>query len=218
MVRQLFELGIIQSGFWHQFALTTHSPIGEHPENYGLVPEYESISFAHNDIQFKDKTGIDHDRFSFGLKKSLFNFMHGVGFELPVNEWFDFKVPRTKISPEFIQYSIESEPFPSVKQSAKPIWLGGTPLISNFTNTKKGKAISMAQWTMHLKDNCVEISLSTEQSKWFLTQIEALSIFSKEQRTITQLKSDYETHFNDFELFWYSLPIVTLRENGLLLV
>ena len=26
MVRQLFELGIIQSGFWHQFALTTHSP------------------------------------------------------------------------------------------------------------------------------------------------------------------------------------------------
>ena len=28
MVRQLFELGIVQSGFWHQFALTAHSPVG----------------------------------------------------------------------------------------------------------------------------------------------------------------------------------------------
>jgi len=27
MVRQLFELGIVQSGFWHQFALTAHTSI-----------------------------------------------------------------------------------------------------------------------------------------------------------------------------------------------
>ena len=32
MVRQLFEAGILQSGFWHQFALTAHSPIGLNPE------------------------------------------------------------------------------------------------------------------------------------------------------------------------------------------
>ncbi len=33
MVRQFFELGILQSAFWHQFALTAHSPIGLNPEN-----------------------------------------------------------------------------------------------------------------------------------------------------------------------------------------
>jgi hypothetical protein len=29
---QLFEAGVLQSGFWHQFAMTAHSPVGIHPE------------------------------------------------------------------------------------------------------------------------------------------------------------------------------------------
>lgn len=33
MVRQMFEMGILQSGFWHQFAMTAHSPVGINPEN-----------------------------------------------------------------------------------------------------------------------------------------------------------------------------------------
>ena len=97
MVRQMFELGIIQSGFWHQFALTAHSPVGLNPSEYGITPNYKSISFANNDVMFEDNTGIDHDQFSFGLKKSLFNFMHGIGFEMPLQEWFEFKIPKTKI-------------------------------------------------------------------------------------------------------------------------
>lgn len=32
MVRQMFEQGIIQSGFWHQFAMTAHSPVGLDPK------------------------------------------------------------------------------------------------------------------------------------------------------------------------------------------
>ncbi|PTB91713.1 radical SAM protein, partial [Marivirga lumbricoides] len=57
MVRQLFELGLIQSGFWHQFALTAHSPIGLNTQEYGIIPDLKKITFANNDIQFKDKTG-----------------------------------------------------------------------------------------------------------------------------------------------------------------
>jgi hypothetical protein len=109
MVRQLFELGTIQSGFWHQFALTAHSPIGLDPEAYGIVPQLKEISFANNDVQFQDSTGIDHSKFSFGLKKSLINFMHGIGFDLPLSEWFDFKIPRTKISPDYIAQCLENE-------------------------------------------------------------------------------------------------------------
>lgn len=215
MVRQLFELGIIQSGFWHQFALTAHSPIGANPNEYGLTPENESISFAHNDIQFKDKTGIDHDQFSFGLKKSLFNFMHGIGFEIPVHEWFDFKVPKTKIKPDFIEESIDSEPFPIAKPSSKPIWLGGTPLISTNSNSKKG--IKTTQVIMHVKDDCVEINLEEAKAEWFLKQLEFLSIFAKEKPTLSELKTDYESKFDDFELFWYSKPVMTLKNAGLLL-
>jgi hypothetical protein len=68
MVRQLFELGVLQSGFWHQFAMTAHSPVGMFPEEFGVIPEQNEITFANNDINFKDKTGINHDKFSFGLK------------------------------------------------------------------------------------------------------------------------------------------------------
>jgi len=68
MVRQLFELGILQSGFWHQFAMTAHSPVGMFPEEFGVIPEQNEITFANNDINFKDQTGIHHDKFSFGLK------------------------------------------------------------------------------------------------------------------------------------------------------
>ena len=93
MVRQLFEAGVIQSGFWHQFALTAHSPIGLEPEAYGVIPEHPPISFAENDVHFEDQTGIDHSQFSEGLRKSLFNYMHGVGFELDLQEWFDPTFP-----------------------------------------------------------------------------------------------------------------------------
>ena len=34
MVRQLFEAGILQSAFWHQFTMTAHSPVGLEPEKF----------------------------------------------------------------------------------------------------------------------------------------------------------------------------------------
>nr|WP_287495494.1 hypothetical protein [Candidatus Brachybacter algidus] len=36
IVRQLFEAGVVQSGFWHQFALTAHSPVGKNPAEYNV--------------------------------------------------------------------------------------------------------------------------------------------------------------------------------------
>ncbi|OZA03515.1 MAG: radical SAM protein, partial [Polynucleobacter sp. 24-46-87] len=58
-VRQLFENGCIQSGFFHRFTCTVHSPVGLDPAAYGieLVP-LPPISFAKNDIAFIDPTGV----------------------------------------------------------------------------------------------------------------------------------------------------------------
>jgi hypothetical protein len=95
MVRQLFEAGVLQSGFWHQFALTAHSPVGLYPEQFGVTKKTELIgTFANNDIEYTDSTGINHDKFSFGLKKSLFNFMHGICFDYELQDWFEFKIPN----------------------------------------------------------------------------------------------------------------------------
>jgi len=105
-VRQLFEQGCIQSGFFHRFICTVHSPVGKNPEEYGvqLVPLPE-ITFAKNDISFIDPVGIDHDSLGLGLKKAIYNFMHGVGLEEDVRTWFKSygkKIPKTTVSKFYI--------------------------------------------------------------------------------------------------------------------
>jgi radical SAM superfamily enzyme YgiQ (UPF0313 family) len=98
-VRQLFEQGCIQSGFFHRFACTVHSPVGQHPEEYGVTLQpLPPVTFAKNDIGFIDPTGTDHDALGVGLKKALYNFMHGIGLEEDVRRWFDFPVPKPRVS------------------------------------------------------------------------------------------------------------------------
>lgn len=216
MVRQLFELGIIQSAFWHQFALTTHSPIGLNPKDYGIIPDYKEITFANNDIQFKDKTGIDHGKFSYGLKKSLLNYMNGIGFELPLQDWFEFRIPKTTIRKDYIQRCL-SAPEPNLnKPSDKIIWLGGTPIVTLTTKFKKGESRQMLVLTFHEKMEHFHITLEKEKGTWLLSLLEKLSVNEKVHLTFSDVKTNYESLFEDFELFWYAKPIDTLREHGLL--
>jgi len=97
-VRQLFENGCIQSGFFHRFACTVHSPVGQNPDEYGVkLQPLPPVSFAKNDVGFIDPTGVDHDAMGAALKKAIYNFMHGVGLEADVRSWFDVKVPRPTV-------------------------------------------------------------------------------------------------------------------------
>ncbi|WP_293893695.1 radical SAM protein [Flavobacterium sp.] len=216
MVRQMFELGILQSGFWHQFAMTAHSPVGMFPEKFGVIPEINPITFANNDIQFSDKTGINHDKFSFGLKKSLFNFMHGICFEYELQEWFDFKIPHTTIPSDYIVSCLESQDNFGTKPSAKIIWIGGMPLTETFTKSKKGNSWKMMKLTFHYKRETVELSIEKDKADWFVNALGLLSVYNEKVATFSQLKTSFENQFEDFELFWYSKPINTLKEFGLL--
>lgn len=217
MVRQLFESGVLQSGFWHQFAMTAHSPIGMLPEEFGVTPEKNAITFANNDINFKDKTGINHEKFSFGLKKSLFNYMHGICFDYDLQDWFDFKIPKTKVPSNFIQNCLKKEPQFTTKPNARVIWLNGTPQTETFTKSKKDNSWEMIKLTFHHKTQTFDITLNAEEGKWLVAILDKISVFSDNKTTFTQLKADFETNFEDFELFWYSKPIQTLRQFGLLI-
>ncbi|MFC2114690.1 B12-binding domain-containing radical SAM protein, partial [Bacteroidota bacterium] len=218
MVRQLFELGIIQSGYWHQFALTVHSPIGQNPSKYGIIPDYKEISFANNDIQFKDKTGIDHDKFSFGLKKSLYNFMHAACFEFSLQDWFEFSIPQTSIPHDFIENCLESEEQFMAKPYSKLIWLGGEPFVSTFSKSIKGENKQMLKMVYYSKKEGFELSLEKEKGEWLMGILKSLSIYENDFLTFTQFKSDYEAKFNGFELFWYSKPVEILKVQGLLVL
>ena len=97
-VRQLFAEGCIQSGFFHRFACTVHSPVGREPEAYGvtLLP-LPPVRFAQNDVGFVDPSGVDHDALGRALKKALYNYMHGIGLEEDVRQWFDLRVPKPTV-------------------------------------------------------------------------------------------------------------------------
>ena len=219
MVRQLFEVGVLQSGFWHQFAMTAHSPVGMYPEKFGVIKETESIgTFANNDINYIDKTGIDHDKFSFGLKKSLFNFMHGICFDYELQEWFEFKIPKTKIHPDFIASALEKEEDFNIRPTAKIVWLGGTPLVEHFTKSKKGNSWQMISLTFHDKKESFTIQTAKNDGEWLLQMLDQTSVSKAKTYSFQEIKSDYETDMENFEMFWYSKPVNTLREFGLLVV
>lgn len=218
MVRQLFELGVLQSGFWHQFAMTAHSPVGMFPEEFGVIPIENEITFANNDIAFTDKTGINHEKFSFGLKKSLFNFMHGIGFDFPLQEWFDFKIPNTKVNPEFIYNSLQKDSDLTLKPSAKVFWIGGKPISEIFTKSKKGTSWEMTKLTFHNKKSTFDVSFEKEKADWLILKLLELTVMNDKKMTLGQLKSDFENQFEDFELFWYSKPISIIKDNGLIVL
>jgi hypothetical protein len=95
-VRQLFAAGCIQSAYWHRFAATAHSPVGLEPHKYGItLKPPPAVTFAHNDIGFEDPVGTDHDFLGGGLRRALYNYMHGMGLDADVREWFEAR-PRAR--------------------------------------------------------------------------------------------------------------------------
>jgi hypothetical protein len=95
-VRQLFAAGCIHSAYWHRFTATAHSPIGLNPESYGItLRPPQDILFAHNDLEFDDPVGTDHDFLGSGLRKAVYNYMHGVGLDTDVREWFESHASRS---------------------------------------------------------------------------------------------------------------------------
>ncbi|APZ47297.1 radical SAM protein [Polaribacter reichenbachii] len=98
VVRQLFQNNCIQSAFWHQFACTSHSPVGKNPDEFEIKitgPKFEG--FAENDLFHEDPKGAAHHLYSQGLNIALNNYLNYKGFEIPLDDYFDFKVPRKTV-------------------------------------------------------------------------------------------------------------------------
>lgn len=110
VVRQLMLNNCFQSAYWHRFAATIHSPVGLHPEQYNieLIPN-QAVLFAENDIDFHDPVDTDHAMLGQGLRKALYNYMHNMGYDYPVNFWFDKRVTDTTIKPTLIENILDSK-------------------------------------------------------------------------------------------------------------
>lgn len=218
MVRQMFETGILQSAFWHQFAMTAHSPVGLNPEKFGVINENKLTgAFANNDLVHSDPTGADHDTFSYGLKKSLLNYMHGACFDYPLQKWFDFKVPKTTIQPNHIVKILEEDTIATLKPTSKVLWLGKKPVSAYYTKSKKGNQWEMAALTFINKQGTLTININQEHGKWLIAILEKIALHPARTLLLLDIKNDYKAAgLEDFELFWDNKPINTLHKFGLL--
>ena len=221
MVRQMFELGILQSGFWHQFAMTAHSPVGMYPEQFGVKIENPTVgSFANNDLVHTDPKGTDHEAFSYGLKKSLFNFMQQIGFDLPLQTWFEFKVPRTKVPKNYIEMAISEEENPMFRPSSKIVWLGKSPTVV-YANTKKGESGrgTAATLSFEYKKERFSVKTTKTQGDWLIEILALITPKNKKTYTLQEIQNHYENAgLQDFELFWYNKVLNSLGGYGLLVL
>ncbi|HET6559340.1 MAG TPA: radical SAM protein [Prolixibacteraceae bacterium] len=220
VVRQLFEAGVVQSGFWHLFAMTAHSPVGLNPSQFkARIVNTQKGTFANNDLVHEDPTGTNHERFSEGLRKSLFNYMHGICFDFPLQDWFDFKVPRTIVAPDFIQKAIDAPEGELPGPHAKICWIGGPVKARTFTKKKKGQSFEMAELLFLNKKENLMLHLPQQEGLWLMEQMPKLSVSGPLTTTFGELSQHFEEQTgNDFMLFWNSPGMKNLRENGLLML
>jgi len=96
--------------------------------------------------------------------------------------------------------------------------LGGEPLVSYTSKNKRGKTLELIHFAFHTKNDLLEISFEKDKGEWLLNTLDRITVQENNSLTFAQLKEDFESHFENFELFWYSKPIKKLRNFGLLVL
>lgn len=220
-VRQFFEHGLIQSAFWHRFTATVHSDVGMNPEKYQCtVLRVPSGRFAKNDLAHEDPGGCAHQAYAQGLNKAVYNFMHGIGMELPVRQWFDFPVPPAAAKRNYVERAVTLKPaFDGDRLSARMLWLGNPPHLVQSEPARDGKRIKTAALVFHNKTDTFTLNTSPEIGEWLRDVIRGSSPGNSKALLMEEVKQMYETRFSmPFDVFLRSSDWKTLREKGLLLI
>lgn len=220
VVRQIFMHGIVDSAFWHLFTMTAHSPIGLNPSQFGVSKKNDEIgSFANNDILHNDTKGAKHEKYSAGLKKALYNYMHDVGFDMPLSKWFDFKVPRTTVAPNYIEQILDTPIHDILSSQSKVIWMGNSPTIRLFTKSKKGKQFQMAELFFIDKTDEHVVKTTQQVGQWLSRILPEIAIGGAAVKELKFLEEDFANNaLGDFDLFVTSREFGKLRQLGLLIL
>jgi len=214
VVRQLFMNGGIQSGFWHRFTMTAHSPVGKAPERYGVLKVGpEEGRFAYNDLQHEDPEGAEHDRYTKGLNKALYNYMHGIGLEEMTDYWFDFEVPESTHSEQLIADALEVGFKPDLEcGSYKLLWIGGKNEIDFIDD-------ATSSLTFYSKIEEISFTLPIKVAEYFNETLPQLRIKTSILTTLDTFLDDYhEVTGLDKNDLLYSSEWHNFRRLGLILV
>lgn len=216
MVRQMFAQGVLQSGFWHQFAMTAHAPVGLDPAAFQVAeigPQFEG--FAKNDLIHDDPLGANHELFSEGLKRSLFNYMNGIGLDFIVNDWFDFETPYTTVESDFIEFSLNDFSVKKYRPNDLVLWNNNIPSMSIFEDEGE----EFAELTFYNKKGTWGFETERELAEWLVQILQKAKISDQPLLKFKDLREDFEERnlgkFKDLQ----NSPIwEALTENGLWII
>ena len=216
VVRQLFAAGVVQSGYWHRFSMTAHSPVGKNPAKYqveAIGPE--PAGFAWNDLWHADPLGTDHEAFGPGLAKSLYNYLHGVALDEPLARWFDFKTPKTTTPRHLIQQALQAPDKPDfARQNQRLFWLGNAPEI----RLEPGKKAPRAVLTCYEQAEDFEVKTTEAVGRWLHQLLTQLSQDFDTKVLLRDAAASFPTSEGSFEAFLQTPAWALLREKGLLLL
>lgn len=222
VVRQFFEQGLVQSGFWHRFALTAHSPVGCRPERYTVrITEPPFGGFARNDIDFTDTAGADHDRFAEGLRISLYNYMRGTGFDLPLRRWFDSPVPRTTIPPNYVERLLDEPPDSLARDGRRRVvWLPvAAPRLATGVRERKGRRQPSEELSIYTSSGPCSFRLPSGWGCRLQELLAAVRFPDSEGMPLADWLSGFdEAHPGELPRLLQHPVWKALRENGLFLL
>ena len=216
VVRQLFAAGVVQSGYWHRFSMTAHSPVGKNPAKYQVAAiGPEPAGFAWNDLWHDDPLGTDHEAFGPGLAKSLYNYLHGVALDEPLARWFDFKTPRPSTPRQLVQQALQApEKLDFARQNQRLFWLGNAPEI----RMEAGKKAPRAVLTCYEQAEDFEVKTTEGAGRWLHQLLTQLSQDFDTKVLLRDAAAAFPASEGSFEAFLQTPAWQLLREKGLLLI
>ena len=211
VVRQFFELGILQSGFWHRFALTIHSPVYSNPDSFGITLNDKPLHpFANNEWKYTEKEARHHEHFDDGLRTAQYNYMKGVGFEQALNTWFRQSPPKTSHPPTLVKQFIKPVEFIKPTKHQKVLW----PLYDvEYRDGKKSALI------IHKPSGVIELLCPEHFGLSFFNLLkqhenEGIYCFSLEEFEKAFLTEYEGTAF----MYWETPWMLNLQHTGLIIV
>ena len=216
VVRQLFAAGVVQSGYWHRFSMTAHSPVGKNPAKYQVAAiGPEPAGFAWNDLWHDDPLGTDHEAFGPGLAKSLYNYLHGVALDEKLSFWFDFKTPKPTTPRHLVQQALQAPDKPDfARQNQRLFWLGNAPEI----RIEPGKKAPRAVLTCYEQAEDFEVKATEAAGRWLHQLLTQLTLNYDTKVLLRDAAATFPTTEGSFEAFLQTPAWQLLREKGLLLI
>jgi len=142
IVRQCFHNRLLFSGFWHALTVSTHAPLGKHPGEYGITlleaKPVKSRDFAKNTLKHKNIDGHLPLFIGEGLRKALYNYMHGNGMDMELSTWFTKAIPLPTIGKSRIKKLLDNHrradvQRPMVSEKSQLLWIGTSISIEQGT-------------------------------------------------------------------------------------